>query len=182
MKPIRVMFTLAFAACQPSARGPVPVIQTVGAVSAPFAEYRTFAFGPAQQPQAPYALSARSFEVERRAQPLVVAELTKKGYAPSDGKADFLVQLSAGNGEQAVASGGEMQGVPTQFVSVGELVIDVFDGSSHTQVWHGEANVRIDPQKINEGVLQTTVQELLVRFPVRSSDTVGSGTTDRQSH
>ena len=77
---------------------------------------------------------------------------------------------------------GEMQGVPTQLVSVGELVIDVFDGSSRTQVWHGEANVPIDPQKINEGVLQTTVHELLVRFPMRSSDTAGSGATDRQSH
>jgi hypothetical protein len=175
MKSIAVLFMFASAACQPSASRPVPIVQTVGATSAPVERYRTFAFGPAEQPHAPYRLSARSFEVERRAQALVVTELTKKGYALSDGNADFLLQISAGNTEQEVGSGGEMMGGSTERVHIGELAVDAFDGSSHTQIWHGTADARINPQKIDDGVLQSAVEQLLARFPVRSTNMDRSG-------
>jgi hypothetical protein len=171
MKSTAVLFTLALAACQPSASGPDPVVQTVGAASAPFAQFRTFAFGPAEQPREPYVLSARSFEVERHAQALVVTELTKKGYALSENKADFVVKLSAGNTEQPIPSAGYMEGngSPAEYTSMGELLIDAFDGSSRTQIWHGQAIVQINPQRINDVLLQTAVQRLLARFPTRSS-------------
>jgi hypothetical protein len=172
MKSFAVLFAFAFAACQPSASGPGPVVQTVGAASAPFAQYRTFAFGPSEQPQAPYTLSARSLEVEHRAQALTITELTKKGYSLSESKADFVVKLWAGNAERPIPLPGEStegSGSPTEFVNEGELVIDAFDGSRGTQIWHGQADVRINPQKINDVILQTAVQRLFARFPMRSS-------------
>jgi hypothetical protein len=171
MKPIPIVFALALAACQPSPGEPGPAVQTVGASGAPFAQYRTFAFGPAEQPRAPYALSARSFEVERRAQPLIARELTKKGYTLSETKGDFVVQMSAGNTEQPVPSPSESEGngFPTEHINIGELVIDAIDGSSHTQIWHGQADVRINPQQIDDALLQTAVQRLLAGFPTRVS-------------
>jgi hypothetical protein len=171
MKPLPVIFTLTLAACQPSAGGPGPIVQTVRASGAPFAHYRTFAFGPAEQPRAPYRLSARSFEVESRTQPLIAAELTRKGYALAENRGDFIVQMSAGNAEQPIPSAGgrEGNGGPTEHTNIGELVIDAFDGSSHTQIWHGQADVRINPQEINDTLLQTSVQRLLAGFPVRVS-------------
>jgi hypothetical protein len=169
MKSIPVVFALALAACQPSPSEPGPAVQTVRASGAPFAQYRTFAFGPAEQPRAPYALSARSFEVERRAQPLIAAELTKKGYALSDTKGDFVVQMSAGNAEQPIPPPGEREGNggPTEHINVGEIVIDATDGSSRTQIWHGQADVRINPQQIDDGLLQSAVQRMLAGFPMR---------------
>ena len=108
--------------------------------------------------------------MERRAQALIVTELTKKGYAVSENKADFVVQLSAGNTEQPIPSAGYLEGngSPAEYTNMGELVIDAFDGSSRTQIWHGQASVQINPQRINDALLQTSVQQLLARFPTRS--------------
>ena len=184
MKATVLFFAFALTACQPSASAPAPVVQTVGAASAPFVQYHTFAFGLAERPPAPYALSARSFEVERRAQALIIAELTKRGYALSEGKGDFLVRFSVGYAKEAIPQPGATEGSagPTQYANVGELVIDAFDASSSAQVWHGAAEAQIDPQKINDRLLQTAVQQLLARFPAQSVDTNGSGVTDRQPH
>ena len=95
MKTAALLFVLASAACHPSASTPDRAVQTIGAGSVPSARYHTFAFGLAEPPAAPYALSERSFEVEQRLEPFIVAELTKKGYALSEGNADFLVRFSA---------------------------------------------------------------------------------------
>ena len=182
MKATLLFFVLALTACQRSASAPGPVVQTVGAASAPFAQYRTFAFGLAERPPAPYAVSERSFEVERRAQALIVAELTKRGYALSgQGRGDFLVRFSVGYAKETIPQPGatEGSGNPTQYANVGELVIDAFDASSSAQVWHGAAEAQIDPQKINDRLLQTAVQQMLAKFPARTD---GSGATDRQPH
>jgi hypothetical protein len=179
MKATVLLFVLGSVACEHSPGAAAPVVQTVGAVGAPFAQYRTFAFGLAEKPPAPYAISERGFEVERRAQPLIVAELTNKGYAVSDdGKGDFLVRFSVGYAKIAIPQPGSTEGGlgSTEYQNVGEVVIDAFDGSSRTQVWHGSAEAQIDPKKINDRLLQTAVRQLLVRFPSRPE----SGATDRQ--
>jgi Domain of unknown function (DUF4136) len=182
MKATALLFVLASAACHTSASAPDRAVQTIGAASVPSARYRTFAFGLAEPPAAPYALSERSFEVERHLEPFIVAELTKKGYALSEGSADFLVRFSAGNAEVPIPQPGETEGNggPTEYAHVGELVIDAFDGSSRAQVWHGTAEARINPQGINERQLQAAVQQMLARFPARSDDTDRGGATDRQ--
>jgi hypothetical protein len=180
MKTTALFFVLALAACQRSASTPAPVVQTVGAASLPFAQYRTFAFGLAERPPPPYAVSERSFEVERRAQTLIVGELTRKGYASSgQGKGDFLVRFSVGYAKADTPEGYEG---PKQSAHLGELVIDAFDGSSSAQVWHGAAEAQIDPQKINDSLLQTAVQQVLAKFPARSVGTDGSGATEGQPH
>ena len=182
MKTAALLLVLASAACHTSASTPDRAVQTIGAASVPSARYRTFAFGLAEPPAAPYALSARSFEVERRLEPFIVAELTKKGYALSEGNADFLVRFSAGNAEVPIPQPGETEGNggPTEYVHVGEIVIDAFDGSSRAQVWHGAAEAQINPQRINEHLLQTAVRQMLAKFPARSDDTGRGGATDRQ--
>jgi len=179
MKATVLLFVLGSVACEHSAGAPAPAVQTVGVASTPFAQYRTFAFGLAEGPPAPYAISERGFEVERRAQPLIAAELTSKGYAVSDdGKGDFLVRFSVGYAKTVVPQPGstEASAGPTEYQNVGELAIDAFDGSSRTQVWHGSAEAQIDPKKINERLLQTAVRQLLVKFPSRSE----GGANDRQ--
>ncbi len=182
MKATALLFVLASTACHASASAPDRAVQTIGAASVPSARYHTFAFGLAEPPAAPYALSERSFEVERRLEPFIVAELTKRGYALSEGNADFLVRFSAGNAKVPIPQPGETEGNggPTEYVHVGELVIDAFDGSSRAQVWHGAAEAQINPQKINERLLQTAVQQMLARFPARSDDNDRGGATDRQ--
>jgi len=179
MKATVLLFMLGLVACDHNAPAPATAVQTVGGASAPFAQYRTFAFGLAERPPPPYAMSERGFEVERRAQPLIAAELTNKGYAVSDdGKGDFLVRFSVGYAKTAVPQPGSTEASPasTEYQNVGELVIDAFDGSSRTQVWHGSAEAQIDPKKINDQLLQTAVRQLLIKFPPRSE----GGATDRQ--
>jgi hypothetical protein len=182
MKTAALLFVLASAACHTSASTPDRAVQTIGAASVPSARYRTFAFGLAEPPAAPYALSERSFEVEQRLEPFIVAELTKKGYALSEGNADFLVRFSAGNAEVPIPQPGDTEGNsgPMEYVHVGEFVIDAFDGPSRAQVWHGTAETQINSQRIDDRLLQTAVQQMLSRFPARSDETDRAGATDRQ--
>jgi|CZKU01.1.fsa_nt_gi hypothetical protein len=73
------MFVALMTAC--SSNGPSnSQVQTAHASPAVFTNFRSFAFRPAGSPGAPFDVSARSFEVERRMRPLVEAELEGKGY------------------------------------------------------------------------------------------------------
>jgi hypothetical protein len=181
MKAIALSFVVALSACQPGAAAPSPKVHTVAAVNAPFAQYRTFALGFAERPPAPYTVSEESFEVERRAQELIAAELMKKGYALANGNADLVVRFSAGTSkmEAALVKEQTLNEDRSQQVSVGGLVIDAFDASSRVHVWHGTAEARIDSKGIDDQLLQAAVQQVLAKFPVRSN-AMAIGVTDRQ--
>jgi hypothetical protein len=108
--------------------------------------------------------------------PLIVAELSRKGYAEQvgEGRPDFAVVFASGYAP-VVASGGTQQGGGQEFstrVEKNELVVDAFDTSSDVQVWHGTADSNVSPEKIDDQSLQASVQRLLAPFPARSA---GSG-------
>jgi hypothetical protein len=53
-------------------------------------------------------------------------------------------------------------------LTLGEMVVDVFDGSTAQQVWHGTAQAEIDPQRINERAIGTAIRQMLEPFPACS--------------
>jgi hypothetical protein len=178
MRAIGILFVATLAACEgtTSSSGPSQValapsqIHAVGAQSAAFAAYRTFGFRLAETPPPPYQVSARSFDVERRAHDLVAEELTRKGYTEST-TPDFFVRLSSGTAKEdkpqpTTTSGGNEN--ETQSVTAGAIVIDAFDRSTSQQVWHGTARAEVDPQRVNDAGIQAAVQQMMASFPARN--------------
>jgi Domain of unknown function (DUF4136) len=169
MKSIGIILLGAMTACA-AATSPTVRVQTDSSAVASFAAYRTFAFGLAGTPPAPFQVSARSFEVERRMRSLVAAELVRKGYTEQPGSAhpDLVVTFATGYATQEDVYVGQEPLAET--VEKGAIVIDAFDASSAAQVWHGVAETEVDREKINDQLLQTGVQRVLASFPARSSE------------
>jgi hypothetical protein len=168
MKSIGLVLLGAMTACAATS-SPNVRVQTDSSAVASFAPYRTFAFGLAGAPPAPFQVSARSFEVERRMRSLVAAELVRKGYTEQAGSAhpDLVVTLATGYATEDVYVGQEPS---TETVEKGAIVIDAFDASSAAQVWHGVGETEVDREKINDQLLQTGVQSVLASFPARTSE------------
>jgi hypothetical protein len=156
----------ALSACASST--PDRRVQTEAAASPLIPTMKTFGFGPASQPVPPFEASARSFEIERRLQPLLNDELVARGYKPQtgDAKPDFVVVFASG-----YAKGGADQDWPGGPHSnlKGEIVVDAFDTSNNAQVWHGLAEAEVDPQKIDDGLLHTAVQRVMLTFPKQAA-------------
>jgi hypothetical protein len=169
MKSIGLILLGALTACA-ATTSPTVRVQTDSSAVASFAAYRTFGFGLAEGPPAPFQVSARSFEVQRRMRSLVAAELVRKGYTEQPGPAhpDFVVTLASGYAEQPPVYGGEAPLFETG--KTGAIVINAFDASSAAQVWHGVGETEVDREKINDHLLQTGVQSVLASFPTRSSE------------
>jgi uncharacterized protein DUF4136 len=168
MKSIFLVLIGAMTACG-TATSSGPHVQSEGSASAALASYRTFGFRLAERPAAPFEVSARGFEVERRMRPLIVAELSRKGYIEQagEGKPDFVIAFACGYTKEAAGQtelGGSASTRPTER---GGIVIDAFDTSSDTQVWHGAAESKVDPEHIDDALLQAAVQRLLAPFPAR---------------
>jgi hypothetical protein len=179
MKSIGLILVGALTACA-ATTSPTVRVQTDSSAVASFAAYRTFGFGLAEAPPAPFQVSARSFEVQRRMRSLVAAELVRKGYAEQPGPAhpDFVVTLASGYAEQPPVYAGEAPLFET--AETGAIVINAFDASSAAQVWHGVGETEVDRKKIDDHLLQTGVESVLASFPARSSEG-GSGVTSKQA-
>jgi hypothetical protein len=185
MKAIAVvLFAGMVTACGAAASSSGRSVQSETAANAPFTQYHTFAFRLAGAPPPPFHVSARSFEVENRMRPLIVAELQGKGYVETtgDAKPDFLVRFASGYNQEAGPSQGEPGGsVPApKDIDKGQLVIDVFDASTEAQVWHGTAEAIVNPDKIDDQRLQAGVKQVLVSFPARSADGSQLGAASQQ--
>src|SRR5580704_8975225 len=136
MRAIGLVLLATVAACQAttaSSSGGPSNVKTESAGSAAFARYRTFGFRLAETPPAPYAVSPRSFEVERRVHDLIVSELVRKGYTEAATNGDFVFRLSSGTAKadkvEPTTTGGGTENEP-QSVTSGEIVVDAFDGST----------------------------------------------------
>lgn len=178
MRSIGMLLLGAMTACAATS-APAMRVRTDSSAVASFATYRTFAFRLAGTPPAPFQVSARSFEVERRMRSLVVAELVRKGYAEQPGPAnpDFVVTFASGYAEEPVYVGEQ----PSSEAVVGAIVIDAFDASSAAQVWHGIAETEVDSERIDDQLLQTGVQRVLASFPARSPENPSGVTSKRDS-
>jgi hypothetical protein len=167
-----VVLVGAMAACAAdSSRARVQTAESSAGVA--FANYHTFGFRPAEQPAAPFEVSARSFEVERRMRPLIVAELLGKGYAEQAGQTrpDFMVAFGLGYAQDAVPSVDQTGGAgPAAAAPIerGKIAIDAFDTSSAAQVWHGTAEAEVNPKTIDDQLLRAAVHQLLAPFPSRA--------------
>lgn len=181
MRPFLPLVLLALAGCGGQDRDAAPALSTTGASAnihvfanpaASFEQYRTFSFGPPEGPPSGYQTSARSAEVQRRLRPLIAAALRERGYVPALGsaKGDIVIMFGSGRRDasihEASSMGAEWQpdDENADFVN-GTLVIDAFDGAKGDRVWHGANRARIDPDSIDDRLLQRSVGELISSFP-----------------
>src|SRR5882672_1697316 len=167
MKAIPFVLAGALTACA-AAAPPDRHVEVLSSGGAAFANYRTFGIGPAREPAPPFQLSERALEVEERIRPLVVAELSRKGYTEQVGQArpDLLLKFAVGYATRAPAV---HQGDPGSSSGgmTGEMVVDAFDGASGVQVWRGTAQSEVDPDKVDGQLLQYAVEHLFATFPGR---------------
>jgi hypothetical protein len=169
MKLIGLALLGTLTACATTS-SPTVLVHTDSSPVASFATYRTFGFGLAGGPPAPFRESARSFAVDRRLRSLVVAELVRKGYVEQPGPAnpDFVVTFASGYTTEDFSMG-EVPLFGGQ-VEIGAIAIDAFDASSAAHVWHGTGETEVSPGKINDQLLQDGVHRVLGSFPVRGAE------------
>jgi hypothetical protein len=99
---------------------------------------------------------------------LVATALAQKGYREAGTSPDFLIRLSSGT--LKVDTTGTYDGMATgenDSLTLGEMIVDAFDGSTAQQVWHGTAQAEIDPHGINERAIGTAIRQMLAPFPAR---------------
>jgi hypothetical protein len=166
MKWIGVALLGAATSC---ATGAVPSKTTATSIASPrsaVASYHTFSFGLADQPETGYEVTPRSLEVQRRLRPVVLQALLGRGYVEDRNQSDFIVKLAAGTGE--LPNPAAERAVPTGLAR-GFIGIDVYDGSTGTEVWKGSAFAEIDPEKIDDSLLEMGVNHMLADFPSRDT-------------
>src|SRR5215471_13614021 len=151
--------------CTKEAPPPRGATWSVTAPNASYANYRTFGFGLADTPPPSYKTTPRSLEVQRRLHAVVLATLQKRGYVEDSSKSDFIVKLVTGTAEGRTDSADyQIQGYhPTP--AQGFIGIDIYDRPSGTMIWQGSAFAEIDPQKIDDALLQRGVDHMLADFP-----------------
>jgi hypothetical protein len=137
---------------------------------ASFDRYKTFSVAPAERPPNDYQSSWATPEVRRRVVPLVTAALTARGYLPASGEGDFVVVCGSGRrtvhpGELDYATNAWLPDDEDTDLVVGALVIDAFDAATGVRIWHGADQVKIDPDRIDEGRLERSVAEIFALFP-----------------
>ena len=188
MRPLIVSILLASAACAAHSHDVAPAVSTTAAImnmhtatnpGALFELYRTFSFGPSEAAPVGYQTSARAAEVQRRLQRLIAAALTQKGYVPATGKGDVFIMFGSGVRDTSTHEASDVGAAwlpddeNADFVE-GSLVIDAFDGSAGHKIWHGASRANINPDRIDDPLLQRSVRELLSSFPeAKSSDPAG---------
>lgn len=152
-------------ACAPDVQ-----VHAASVPAADFAQYRTYSFGVPEAAPVGYALTARSVEVERRLQPLIAAALEQKGYVASAGReGDMVVRFASGARERVVKRLSRMataagESAHHDYVE-GDIVVDVFDGASRSQVFHGSASAEVDSVAIDDQLLGRAVRDMLATFP-----------------
>jgi len=127
-------------------------------------KYQTFSFEAANPPVAGFATTQRSLEVERRLALLVQASLEKRGYAASPENGDLLIKISAGTG---TLSGDKAQRGNPSDKPGGFIGIDAYDRATGVPVWHGVGVAQINPDSIDDQLLQRGVEGIFADFPRR---------------
>lgn len=166
-----ILFAIAIAcAASTSACSQGVRAHTASLSTAPFASYHTFSFEGSEGAPGGYVMSPASLQVVKRMQPIITFELENKGYLQSPAHGDFVVRFGSG---RRVAEADHVRNQyqlsleedePTDFVE-GSIVIDMFDGASGGQIWHGSARTEINPDKIDQKKLVDSIDDVLKKFP-----------------
>jgi hypothetical protein len=135
-----------------------------GSPQADLTKYQTFTFEAANPPLAGFKTTQRSLEVERRLAMLVQASLEKRGYAASPDNADLLIKISAGSG---TLPGDKVQRGNPPDKPGGFIGIDAYDRATGVVVWHGVGVAEIDPERIDDQLLQQGVERIFADLPRR---------------
>ncbi len=139
--------------------------------AAKFSEYQTFAVEPPTA-EYPFEWSSRSSWGRGVIQQQVTRVLEAKGYAQPQGKSDLVVRILAGRRFSAprppTPPNAWLDEDESSDLVDGGYVIDLFDGATHEMVWHGAARADIDPPRLDEDHLRSSVTSLLATIPSRS--------------
>jgi hypothetical protein len=173
---IKSMMMCALLSVAPAVVGGCSPVRTHTASlsTASFSQYRTFSFGTDEASPAGFKSTPRTAEVERRMLPLITAVLQEKGYAPAEAgkKGDVVVAIASGSRKgikrPAQVTRGAADGMADdeeEDFTEGAIVIDMFDGANDGQVWHGAGRAEVNPDKIDDQLLQRAVREVLATFP-----------------
>ena len=146
-----------------------PRVHTAGLATAPFDRYETFSFGPAgDAPEGTY-MTPGAVEARRVARGIIATALVAKGYVVADGKGDFVVTYGMGRTDSTSMRRHDhtnFQGEDEdEDFTTGALVIDIFDGRTDGQVWHGASRVEIHPPRVDPDLLKHAVRDVLASFP-----------------
>jgi hypothetical protein len=145
------------------------VVHSASNPSAHFERYRTFSFGPAEGPPDGYQSSELTPEVRRRLVPLIAAALTSRGYSAATDKGDFFIMFGAGRRTVStpklpVEREWRPDDESADFVQ-GSVVVDAFETSTGTKVWHAQSRTTISPDHLDEEALKDSVNALAASFP-----------------
>lgn len=172
VRALAILSTLVFAACTTTVD-----VHTKVSPTADFSRYGSFSFGPTEAPPDSYATSSRSPDVEERVQTIVSRVLQSKGYVPAD-KPGIVVRIAAGVHTAAErwpmfvprpppARDSWFTENEEQEILEGALVIDVYDAENQELLWHGAAHAEIDPDHVDEQLIERSVAQILTTFPAR---------------
>ena len=139
-----------------------PIATSVAPRDVSFASYRTFAFGLADAPRRGYAVTPRSLAVQSRLRGIVQSALQERGLREAADASDIVVKLAAGSGSAPNPAPERGMAPATGFIG-----INIYDGASGTQVWQGSAFAEIDPNEIDDTLLQLGVDHMLEGFASR---------------
>jgi hypothetical protein len=158
--------TIATPACTTD----VPRAHSSALSTAPFDQYRTFSFGSDESAPEGAHTSSRTLEARRRAREAITTALVAKGYSTSEAKGDFVVMFGTGRMDEDFirrpSHADWLDEDEDEDFTVGALVIDMFDGANGGQIWHGASRVEINPDKVDPGLVQRSVYDVLKSFPV----------------
>jgi hypothetical protein len=170
MKWMALAFLGALTGCSNAA--PPPRAATASSVASPkasFANYETFAFGPANAPAEGYEITPRALEVQTHLTRIVARALERRGYRELPAGADLLVKIAAGSGELPNPSAEHGTASPSGFIAV-----DIYEAASGNEVWRGTAQAAIDPNQIDDALLERGVDRMLANLPARAAGSVAS--------
>ena len=165
--------TLALLACSLT---PAQDVTTNSMPGADFSKYRTYKWVPIEGAVQPNQI------VDAQIKQSVDAQLATKGLTKTDGeKADLLVgyQISVEQEKQwnaystgGMRWGGGMASAQQSTISIGTLVLDMYDPVGKQLVWTGRVSKTLDPSA-NQGKkqknLDKAMQKLLKNFPLKAS-------------
>ncbi len=165
MRYLAIISLFALAACTG------PSVRTAVSPTASFDGYHTFSMGPPEGAPRGFQTSPQSAEVQRRLQPLIAVALVQRGYTEAAATGDLVILFGSGRRQVSIH---ETSGIGDGWLPAdenadylqGSVVIDAVDGSSGAVVWHGRSRVDVAPDRIDEEVLQRSVQALIAAFPM----------------
>ena len=174
MKWMLLALAGALAGCSTNVQAPKTTATTIAAPHASLASYRSFSFGPSDPPKVGYEVTPRSLEVQRRLRSVVLSALQQRGYQANDAQGDLVVKLAAGTGPEVLAGERGVERATPTGLARGYIGINVYEGSTGTEVWQGSAFAEIDPAQIDDSLLEMGVAHMLQDFPTRAPESVAS--------